>query len=69
MKFTIKIALFVSLFCTTAVIGLADDGEMGTGNRNCEQNCLVAQQQPTVEDKDTTDIFIFVRNFLNNFLS
>lgn len=68
MKFTIKIALFVSLFLSTAVIGYAD-GEMGSGNRNCEQNCLVAQQQPPVDDKDTTGIFIFVRNFLNNFLS
>lgn len=38
MKNTLRIALLSTLFLTTA---LADDGQMGSGGRNCPPECTI----------------------------
>jgi hypothetical protein len=74
MKFTIKIALVISLFCSTAIIGLADDGQMGSGTRTCQTNCH-ADGQPTIDNNDSkavkneTNDFPEIYEFLKDFLS
>lgn len=66
MKTTIKFFLIVALFSS---ITLADDGNMGTGNRNCTQQtpCLVADQK----DENTNEengILEYVQEFLAKIL-
>lgn len=68
MKLTIKFALVIALFCSTAFA----DGEMGTGGRSCPQGqtCLVNNPTNTtiVTDKDqkgSEDSFlVIVKDFL-----
>jgi hypothetical protein len=73
MKFTMKVALVISLFCSTAIVALAD-GQMGSGTKACQTNCLVGGQ-PTIGDVDTKtakdetndlpNIFEFLKDFVS----
>ncbi len=66
MKLTIKFALVIALFCSTAFA----EGEMGTGGKTCPQGqtCLVSSPTITVEDKNQNDsedsFLVFVKDFL-----
>ena len=69
MKSTIKFALVIALFCSTAFA----EGEMGTGGRSCPQNaqtCFAGNptDMPTDSDKNQKDLedsfLVFVKDFL-----
>lgn len=69
MKLTLKIALVISLFCSTALAegemgngGFA--GEMGNGGKTCTENCLAGSQTDTTTINDKGDILTFVKDFL-----
>lgn len=76
MKLTLKIALMISLFCTTAFAGEMGNGGFADGNTDnvCGDmgnggKCLVSDTTD-VNDKDVKDddILDFVRNFLSKIL-
>ncbi len=59
-KTTIKLFLLVCVFCSVAI---ADDGNMGNGNKNCPPgvSCLITppqdgQSADQVESKDTITV-------------
>lgn len=67
MKSTIKFALVIALFCSTAFA----DGEMSNGGRTCTTNCFAGGQPTTIVitdnnmDKSENYLFAFVKDFLN----
>lgn len=62
MKTTVKSFLVIALFSS---ITLADDGNMGGGNRNCpqQQSCLVAEQNEE-NTGEKNGILEYVQEFL-----
>ncbi|HMS40395.1 MAG TPA: hypothetical protein PKE69_09225 [Pyrinomonadaceae bacterium] len=66
MKTTIKFFLVITLFGS---ITLADDGNMGTSNRNCtqQQSCLVADQNDENANEEN-GILEYVQEFLAKIL-
>jgi hypothetical protein len=67
MKSTIKFALVIVLFCSTAFA----DGEMSNGGKTCTTNCFVGGQTNTTVindnnvDKSENYLLTFVKDFLN----
>ncbi len=67
MKLTIKFALVIALFCSTAFA----DGEMTSGGRTCTTNCFADGQTNTTiisdnnVDKSENYLLTFVKDFLN----
>ncbi|HQU85251.1 MAG TPA: hypothetical protein PKY59_19075 [Pyrinomonadaceae bacterium] len=62
MKNIVKIFLVLVLFCTAV---LADDGNMGNGNKNCQSGCLVENQtMPVDKDNAENTVIKFVRQYL-----
>ena len=71
MKVTLKVALVISLFCTTAFA----DGEMTSGGKTCSENCLADRQASTTiianrdEDKSENDYANDLLTFVSDFLA
>lgn len=65
MKFTLKAALVISLFCGTALA----DGDMSNGGKSCEQGCLADGGQNTeiiTDNNSPGGIFFFIKDYLES---
>lgn len=62
MKTTIKFFLVIALFSS---ITLADDGNMGSGNKSCTaQNTCFAVEQNDENANEKNGILVYVQEFL-----
>jgi hypothetical protein len=68
MKFTIKLFLVI---CLSTSIAFAE-GELGTGGRNCTNNCFTENQR--VDEKNVTEtgsdesILTYIQDYLDSIL-
>lgn len=78
LKFTLKILLVISLFCSVALAegdqgsGGFAEGDQGSGGKNCVENCLVDNQKMRVFKDNQTEsedyLLTFIRDFLTRIL-
>jgi hypothetical protein len=70
MKLTLKLFLFLCLFCSVALadgeMGSGGEGEMGSGGKTCPtpNPCLTSDQGDTNGTGDSDSILTFIQNYL-----